>query len=176
MPKIGKHRCVLAIGPLAVKFPLVRVCHYLAVGWRFHFDFAGRGWGLFKELILGGLIENAREALCYLRTRHQLLAPLYLPLIFVNVYQRKRGVNKFILDGDKFLCDFLDCAEGSERQNRMDVIAHCSHTFDHPENFSYDEGRVFVLDYGEEGFENLLAHYAAEIEKHLMSQASKNEG
>jgi hypothetical protein len=50
-----------------------------------------------------------------------------------------------------------------------ETFGPCSHSFEHPENFAYSEGRIRILDYGEKGFEKLLSKYGDKIEQLLLS-------
>ena len=120
------------------------------------------------DCLLEGLKENWREARCYTNTRHYLLARLYLPLILLNIYRKEIGAGNFIFTkGTESLCKMV---QGTKNQGYCNAFISCSHSFEHPENFAFDGTHVKILDYGEEGFENLLIHYGDQIEKLLLSK------
>jgi hypothetical protein len=125
---------------------------------------------LAMDCLLNGLKENLREAQCYMHTRHNLLVRLYLPLILVNVYHKESGVGCFTFGGDE-LCSVV--WETGDREYGHAFIS-CGHTFDSPNNFSFDGNCVKILDYGEEGFENLLIRYGDRIEKLLRLKAKES--
>lgn len=187
MLKQGDHRHVFVFGPIVIKIPkmgLDMLFRYLKDSWAAKeslLDFLRFVPGDFWYSVGRGLgfMENLREAVCYLRTRHHLLAPLYVPLVFLNVYKRMNGVGGFAFRDDADVCrSFIyegsdpDVYEGSKLDvyDRKLAISGCSHTFESPKNFSYDGGDVFLLDYGEKGIERLLSTYGNEIEEVLRSK------
>ena len=169
MLRTGAHRYVLVVGHFVVKVPRVRMLHFLRlvveddiVRYRKRFWWS---WPGFATIVFAGLMENFREARCYLKTKHCLLARLYLPLIFVNIYRRENGVGNFTFGGDELTEKVYETGDSEY----LEALLPCSHTFDHTENFAFSNGRVKILDYGEEGFQNLLTTYGGEVEKLLLS-------
>ena len=169
---IGVHRYVCVIGPVVIKIPRVRLIHFFTLIFEDVIKYRKRfwlSWCFFKMIVLGGVMENMREAVCYLHTRHKLLARLYLPLIFVNIYHRENGVSNFTFGGD----ELTEKVYRTGDREYLKALLPCSHTFDRKENFSYDGVRLKILDYGEKGFEHLLLDYGDRIEELLLSVANQ---
>lgn len=163
----GAHRYVWVIWRLVLKFPKVQIIEFLGLALK---DVRScerfwMRWFFIKDLMFGGILENWREAKCYFKTKHRLLAHLYLPFIIVNIYRRENGVGNFTFKGDELFFK----VGNSEDKEFLKALRPCSHTFDHRENFSCNSKEVRIIDYGEEGFENLLIKYGDEIEKWLFS-------
>lgn len=175
----GMKRYVVAIGPFVAKIPRMgAVLHFFGeaikqIVTKGHISPILRFYLRQTEFGFVGMMENVREARLWRRTHHKLLAPLYLPLVFVNIYRRKEGVGNFTFGAEQLIFEFM---KGADPRQRMRAIMPCSHTFDHPENFSYDGKDVTILDYGEEGIENLLTRYGTEVEELLRSKIRKQEG
>jgi|GEM_PF-2586936 hypothetical protein len=185
--KKGKRRYVWIVGPLVLKIPkFYLVDLHNALSWvidgrifrRVFLDGEGRRMGYLKRFrhvfhflgrcVFSGVLENVHEVTCYFRARsrrkHKLLATLYLPLILVNVYRRENGVGRLSFDFD----DLLSAALGLEgRGEFLTALVRCGHTFDNPENFSFNGDEVKILDYGEKRIKNLLFEYEGAIEKLL---------
>lgn len=164
----GTHRYVFGIRNFVLKVPRIGIFKFLRVLIKDirHckcFWFSRHCFGA----VFAGLMENFREARCYLNTRHRLLAQLYLPLLFVNIYRREDGVGGFGFESDELFYKVGDSGDNEF----LEALRPCSHTFDNSKNFAYSEGRVRVLDYGEKGFENLLTKHGAKVEKLLLSVA-----
>lgn len=53
------------------------------------------------------------------------------------------------------------------------AVGRCGHTFDHPDNFAFHEGKVLILDYGEDGFLDLIQQYEDRLEALLLAQVKK---
>jgi hypothetical protein len=195
MLEIGTTRLTLLIGAFAFKIPRIRILDYAAFILRRIVFFAkvqfglhiiadqsleakrmrwnsrwkdlrqSFRWALSKEFALSGILENIREAKCYLRTKSTLLARLYLPLVIVNAYRREDGVGNFDFGNEGLMRRVI------EESDREYIIAfnRCSHTFDNPRNFSCCGRRVKILDYGEAGIEDLIVRYGDRVEKLLIS-------
>ncbi|MFA5124606.1 MAG: hypothetical protein WC473_02135 [Patescibacteria group bacterium] len=163
---IGVHRYVCIIGPVVIKIPRVKLIQFFALILK---DIRDLRWWVFKIIVLGGIIENINEATCYFHTRHKLLARLYLPLVFINVYRRESGVGNFTFGGDELTNKVYKTGD----REYLKALLPCSHTFDRTENFSYDGVCLKILDYGEKGFEHLLLNYGEQIKKLLLSVANQ---
>ncbi len=165
----GAHRYVLAVGPIIVKVPRIRMLYFLRLVIeddiiKYHKRF-WCSWYWFATIVFAGLMENLREAKCFIDTRHRLLTHLYLPLLFVNIYHRENGVGNFTFSGE----ELTERVYKTGNRDYFKALLPCSHTFDHVENFAFSGGRVKILDYGEKGFKNLLVRYGDEVEKLLLS-------
>ncbi len=172
----GTHRFVWVIGPFVLKFPKVRMKR--AVGMFVQAlrntppGFRSTSFELMRRALFDGLKENFREARCYLKTRHRLLARLYLPLIMVNVYRREDGVGDFTFDKHELSLAIIRTGdEGYKRAGCMIL-----HTSGDPNNFAYNSnGQVKILDYGEgwgnQTFEKFLLGYGDRFETLLLSKA-----
>lgn len=166
----GAFRFVLIIGPLVFKVPKIRF--FRALGSIFHRSQVFRKKYIWKMCLFGGLMENAREIYYYFTTRHKLLNPICLPLLFVNVYPRRDGVGEFDFGGGE-LGERVLREWGRETHQRF--FLPCSHTFDFRQNLALERGRVFILDYGESGFKNLLEQHGDRMEQLLLSVARGRE-
>jgi hypothetical protein len=172
MLHVGVHRYVFTVWSFALKVPRIAICEFLKLVIE---DIKNRkrywcSWHWFVEVVFDGLKENFREASCYLNTKHSLLTRLYVPLLLINVYHREKGVGSFSFGGEEL---FDEVCKAGDREF-VEALRPCSHTFDHPDNFAYSEGRVRVLDYGERGFENLLNKYGDKVERILLSKVKQS--
>jgi len=173
----GTHRIVLVVGPFVVKIA--------KVSWKRLFrDILKRDFSLFDALdrrtafidLFGGLMENIREINCYFTTRHRLLVPVWLPLLVVNIYPKVRGVGVMGIEDQIFyavaplIYQDGDPKEKSEYEDVIGYFHQCSHTFD-TGNFSFDNGRVRFVDYGEQGVKELITLYGDRLEEHLLAVA-----
>src|SRR3989338_506221 len=107
------------------------------------------------QCFFDGFFENFREVKVWCKTKHTILAKLYLPLIVVNVYKREEGIGVFVSKSDEIYCRAFEIGD----DEFFRVFQVCAHTFDDPQNFSYDGEKVKILDYGEHGFEQLISKY-----------------
>lgn len=164
---IGTRRYVLVIGNLVLKFPRINFIYLIKDIKRFGFSKLGRRYAW--EDITEGIVENFREARCFLRTNHPLLATLYVPALLVNVYRRECGVGDFRISGEELYQQAWD----NKDYKFAKKLNPCSHTFDRRDNFAYSKGRVKILDYGERGFEALLINHGDKVERFLLSVARR---
>lgn len=188
---IGVRRIVLIIGPVVIKIPRIRPIYFsyfvrnlvneYADYRKSHYpnsDFF-RGKLLredikdtIKKYLFGGIIENVLEAKCYLLTRHRLLAPLYLPLIILNIYGKESGVGNF--DEDKLL-DKINELGYTQNEEWVSTFRRCIHTFESLDNLAFDGKKVKILDYGEKGIKSLLLKYGDRIEELLLFAAKPSK-
>jgi len=169
---IGAHRYVITGGMFALKIPRIRITKFLKLV-ALDIKYRKRHWCTwfwFIEIVFGGLRENFREAQCYFNTRHHLLTRLYLPLLIVNIYRKEAGVGDFNFQGEELYSQVFKSGDCEFRE----ALRPCSHTFDHTNNFAYSKNRVRILDYGEEGFENLLTKHGDKVERLLLSTVKQH--
>lgn len=181
----GTTRLVLILGPFAIKFPRIRIRSFLhwvrnaikdLLFWKqcpccygkLHKQRGSINTDLHlaREALFSGFRENLQEARYYLTTRHRLLATLYLPLIFLNIYRREKGVGNFTFEEETLIRRVK--AMGDAKYLRL--IGNCAHTFDNPQNFSFDGTNVKILDYGNPEVQNLIEEYGDQIEQLLVSE------
>lgn len=161
---VGVHRHVWIMGKIVLKFPrfpLGSLTETLKI-----FGPSRLGFSLMWSQISRGFAENINEVHCYYKTKHPLLAKMYLPLIVVNVYKRETGVGHFCFEAEELYAE----ARKSGDRELFKALAHCSHTFDQRENFAYSRGTVKILDYGENGIANLLIRHGDKVKKFLISK------
>ena len=173
------HRYVLEIGPFVVKVPRVRMSLYLEGGfryWRKHaHSFNGFTGRCEVRLLLGGLLENFREAGYWLKSQHRLLAPCLIPLVLFNVYPKEEGAGRFLFDGDEVAINLIKFIKSEDRQRFWGVIEHLDgHSTGNKDNFAFDGRRIKVLDYGGPGMGTLIENFGDEFEQCLLSFAIKD--
>lgn len=172
----GTHRHVLIVGSLVIKIARVPLWSILGrdlLSGKFSLWIKSDRVILWRDL-RNGVMENIREGICYLTTRHRLLTPV-LPLIFVNLQPRVDGVGA-IGEGDEIFYkvdpkvhDDDEC-NGGRYGKILSMFRSCAHTFE-SNNFAFDGERFKFVDYGEYGIKYLLVHYGNRLEKHLVSAA-----
>jgi len=179
------HRYVFLVGPLVFKVPRIRIISFFHIFFRYvrYWIENRRGfWFKFRTTffhrLCEGMMENFCEAKCYLTTRHRLLARLYLPLLFVNVYKRESGTGLFECEHISSLeANFEKAGFDSNSASDMEFLEaceHCGHSFS-PSNFAFRDGRIKILDSGEPGFTYLLENYGDRLERFLLWAAHQYE-
>lgn len=178
-------RYVWIIGPIVIKIPRIYLTN---IFWYFPKNIIIEGvvqgklsdrlfrvdiWGRFKKYYgLNGFMENIRELKCYLVTRHKLLTPLYFSLIVLNIYKREKGIGN--VDLDRFMLKIEDSKYEKDKE-WIKRFRKCAHTFECDDNFAYNGKVVRIIDYGEEGIQNLLIRYGDQVEELLLSVAKPLE-
>jgi hypothetical protein len=173
----GTRRNVIILGCLVFKIPRVRPFTFFKYFLGNLFDkeavwrqFALKGWQrLLHEFIFEGFLENWREAVCYYRTRHKILAALYVPLLIINVYRREEGCGCSTIFKEFLVEQVLN--DGHEPL--ANAMSKCGHTFSNPLNFSFSGGRLKMLDYGGEDDLPLIANHGDELLQVLEAYAQE---
>lgn len=172
---LGTHRYVFIVGPLVIKVARIRwwlaAKDILSGTYSMNPTDLKGVWKLFSS----GLMENIREGICYITTRHELLVPV-LPLVFVNLQLRVRGVRKAdtIAERDDILYKIIPLVKKDDGRNGdkyggvQGIFQRCVHTFER-DNFSFDGGHIRFVDYGEDGVRDLILKYGDRLEEHFLS-------
>ncbi|MDO8581954.1 MAG: hypothetical protein Q7S16_03690 [bacterium] len=170
----GTHRIVIVIGCLAFRIAGMRLGKFF---WRLiRYDFWNRGGYISVRIrwrrtrfwlwydLTNGIGENFREVIFYWSTRHHLVVPTYFSVGVMNVAPAVTVVPS------PRLCPVTLAhkirAHGD--QEFLHAWASCAHTFEDPDNFYIHDGRVQLLDYGEEGIQLLLLRYGGILERLLV--------
>jgi hypothetical protein len=167
----GTHRYVFVIGSLVFKIPRVRILSWIwnvisYDTWKEKLrDPLYLNWGTFSHFVFEGIKENYVEAFCFFQTRHRILAKLFLPLLFVNIYKRDRNVGNFRFDS--YLLGTKIEASGNQR---LLATYKCSgHTFDNRNNFAGNGKYVRILDYGDSNIHVLIREHGDQLEEILLT-------
>ena len=90
--------------------------------------------------MFGGLMANWSEFVFFVKTRNKFLLPTYFSFFgLINIQKRENVLNW--KDGDFFV--FLQ--NNSKIKDQIFVDAH---SFDNPQNFCLDHGKLKMIDYG----------------------------
>lgn len=94
----------------------------------------------FNVFVLGGLMANWNEFIFWLKTRNKFLLPTYFSFFgLINI--QKKGEVLIWEEGDFFV--FLQ-----RNSKEKDQVFVDSHSFDNPQNFCIDNGKLKMIDYG----------------------------
>ena len=152
--KKGQHRIVVVIPLLkiALKFPRIyyryayNMCiHYIKHGKILErikneiYEYDIYVEGTVKRFLFIGIIENWREYRFYQKTKHPILQPTYFSFFGVLNIQK---MGKYVqMDGYDLYVHLYEIL------GKVFILNH--HHFSNPENFSYENEQLWIIDYGD---------------------------
>ena len=155
--KTGSDRVVFlfpALG-IAVKFPII----HFVVAWELLFGGLKKyGWKLIGgvlNLLFRGLADNWMEVWFYVRTRNPFLQPTYFSLFGIFTVQRYGKP-----------CPFRDIDLKHQLEELTDGRAReDGHHFFDSQNFTFSQGALRMIDYGNKRARGVIADYGVRISK-----------
>jgi len=164
--KFGTYRIVVILPYIVLKFPVIRlkrVSKYLFIILGQCFDRQKKiptmknislTWrGGLRDDLLRGLQENWSEFVFYRKSKHKFLVPTYFSLFgLMNIARRSSDYEKDGIDLWWQFCELTD------RYVHSDM-----HHFLNSENFSLDEGKLRIRDYGNEDTQEVVLKYGDRI-------------
>ena len=165
--KRGNDRLVILLPFLKIAIKLPRIYFKEALR-RIKNNFTSeRGWlkkelfefdifvsATFKNFLLKGIAENWFEYRFYIRTKHPFCVPTYFSLLGLLNIQRLVTISQ--LDSTDFWCQFVDLT------NKM-VSDKSEHHWTEPENFTLENKRLQILDYGDPKVQEVIKEYGQKI-------------
>lgn len=171
MKKRGRNRLVFIFPKLGVvvKFPILHLSrifgmikgHFSEGGWKFFWKtfkhefnyYTADTIGSFKREVFFGLIANWNEFYLYWKTRSLFLQPTYFTLFgFLNI--QKYGNPCQLQDVDLW-CQLHILTDGK--------VWDDSHHFSNSKNFSFDDGKLRIVDYGSYTVNNVVILHGEKI-------------
>jgi hypothetical protein len=173
---VGESRVVITIPTLriVIKFPIVHILSASKVLWpelrhprhlwREVSNFTTEVDSSLKRLLAKGLMDNWREFVFYLSSRHPLVQPTYFSMFGVfniQLYGKPCGCERTLL-----WAQLYELTSGA-------VFAD-GHHFANPNNFSLVLGRLRILDYGSKRTQGVIREHGSTILEQFDPQWKKS--
>jgi len=164
--KRGYDRLVILIPSLqiALKFPRIYLRKALpnikrmltSKKWLYKeiFEWNIYSFATLKQWLFKGMVENWYEYSFYIRTRHPFCVPTYFSFLGLLNIQRLASISQF--KTTDLWCQLQELAD-------MILISKGSHHLTEPANFTFENNRLQIFDYGNQKVQEVIIQYGQKI-------------
>ena len=166
--KNGRNRTVIIFEKFVVKIPRIFFKKSIKIFYR-----AVEGGYIFKKFawkpdiktsfswfLLSGILDNWREFYFYFKTRPGFVIPTYFSFFGLLNIQKTGNILVLNDNAEEYMAFF-----GQLNVITEGAVFNATHTFANPENFSRENGKLLMVDYGDIRVQSVLTDYGDKILK-----------